>query len=110
ATLGGRVWSIERDPDLSAAAAKALEAAGIDGVTLIVGDGTLGYPEAAPYDAINVAAAAREQIPSPLVEQLAPGGRLVVPVGEQLVFVSRDRAGRLLEPQAYGAVRFVPLI
>jgi protein-L-isoaspartate(D-aspartate) O-methyltransferase len=109
ARLGGRVWSIERDPELSARAAAVLDELGAD-VELVVGDGSLGYPGAAPYDAINVAAAAAERVPPALVEQLAPGGRLVAPVGERLVFVSRHRDGTLGLPQVHGAVRFVPLV
>ena len=110
ATLGGRVWSIERDPDLTAFARVNLDRAGIEGVELIVGDGTLGYPDEAPYDAINVAAAARDHVPEALTEQLAPRGRLVLPVGDTLVYVTRDRDGRLRRPRAHGAVRFVPLV
>jgi protein-L-isoaspartate(D-aspartate) O-methyltransferase len=108
AALGGRVWSIERDPELSSRAARVL--AGRGEVELLVGDGSLGHPEAAPYDAINVAAAARERVPSALLEQLAPGGRLVAPVGQRLVFMTRERDGRLGTPQVHGAVRFVPLV
>jgi protein-L-isoaspartate(D-aspartate) O-methyltransferase len=110
AALGGRVWSIERDADLSAFAAANLRRAGVEGVELVVGDGTLGLPEHAPYDAINVAAAARDRVPRALTEQLAPGGRLVLPIGEQLIHVTRDRAGRLSRPRGHGAVRFVPLV
>ena len=109
ATLGGRVWSIERDPALSEQAAANLAAAGIEGVELVVGDGTLGHPAAAPYDAINVAASAREEIPEPLVEQLAPGGRLVIPVRERLVLLRRGARGELQRTDA-GGVRFVPLV
>jgi protein-L-isoaspartate(D-aspartate) O-methyltransferase len=109
AELGGRVWSIERDEELSARAGEVLAALGYD-VSLLVGDGSLGYPDAAPYDAINVAASAPERVPPALVDQLAPGGRLVTPVGERLVFVSRDPDGRLRQPQVHGAVRFVPLV
>jgi protein-L-isoaspartate(D-aspartate) O-methyltransferase len=109
ARLGGRVWSIERDAELSAAAAARLDSAGIGGVELVVGDGTRGLPEHAPFDAINVAASARETVPSALEDQLAPGGRLVVPVGERLVLVTRDAAGRLVRRDA-GGVRFVPLV
>jgi protein-L-isoaspartate(D-aspartate) O-methyltransferase len=108
ARLGGRVWSIERDEELSARAGAVLEDMG--DIELIVGDGTLGWPACAPYDAINVAAAARDRVPPALLEQLAPGGRLVVPVGERLVFVARHRDGRLGRPEAHGAVRFVPLV
>ena len=105
AELGGRVWSIERDPVLSRAAALALDGR----VELLVGDGSLGWPDAAPYDAINVAAAAQGAIPSALLEQLAPEGRLVLPVGEELVVV-RTNADGSLEQRAAGGVRFVPLI
>ena len=110
ATLGARVWSIERDAELSRLAARNLAAAGIAGVELLVGDGTLGLPDEAPFDAINVAAAARDRVPRALTEQLAPGGRLVLPVSDQLVYVTRGRDGRLTEPSAHGAVRFVPLV
>lgn len=110
AALGGRVWSIERDPELTAGAAEHLARAGATGIELLVGDGSLGHPGAAPYDAINVAAATESHVPPALTDQLAPGGRLVLPVGQRLVFVVRDRRGRLGEPQVHGAVRFVPLV
>jgi protein-L-isoaspartate(D-aspartate) O-methyltransferase len=110
AALGAQVWSIERDAALSAIAARNLARAGVRGVELVVGDGTLGHPAAAPYDAINVAAAARAHVPAALTDQLGAGGRLVLPIGEQLVYVTRDRDGRLQRPRGHGAVRFVPLI
>ncbi|HWT93791.1 MAG TPA: protein-L-isoaspartate(D-aspartate) O-methyltransferase, partial [Solirubrobacteraceae bacterium] len=112
AALGARVWSIERDPALSAGAARALAAAGVDenAVELLVGDGTLGHPAAAPYDGINVAAAASKRVPRALLDQLAPGGRMVLPVGERLVLVRRGADGQLHPPSVHGAVRFVPLI
>ncbi|HEX2087611.1 MAG TPA: protein-L-isoaspartate(D-aspartate) O-methyltransferase [Solirubrobacteraceae bacterium] len=109
AHLGGRVWSIERDPELSERAAAALTEAGVEGVELVVGDGTRGYEPAAPYDAINVGASARGEIPAALVDQLAPGGRLAIPVGERLVAVHRDPDGKLHRHDA-GGVRFVPLV
>ena len=109
ARLGGRVWSIERDEELSARAGAVLAEAGAV-VELLVGDGSLGFADEAPYDAINVAASAPERIPPALLDQLAPGGRLVAPVGERLVFVNRDRDGQLRRPQIHGAVRFVPLV
>jgi protein-L-isoaspartate(D-aspartate) O-methyltransferase len=77
-------------------------------VELIVGDGSRGHPPAAPYDAINVAAAARGRIPEALEDQLAPGGRLVAPVDGRLVVVRRDARG--LRRSDAGAVRFVPLV
>ncbi|MDQ3741036.1 MAG: protein-L-isoaspartate(D-aspartate) O-methyltransferase [Actinomycetota bacterium] len=109
AELGGRVWSIERDPELTARAAQNLAAAGFRGIHLLVGDGTRGHPAEAPYDAINVAASARDDVPPALVEQLARGGRLVIPVGQRLVVVRRDDTGKLHREDA-GGVRFVPLV
>ena len=109
AALGGRVWSIERDASLSAQAASNLEAAAVTGVQLLVGDGTRGHPPAAPYDAINVAASAREDVPEALVDQLAAGGRLVIPVRERLLLVRRSEDGALSRRDA-GGVRFVPLV
>jgi protein-L-isoaspartate(D-aspartate) O-methyltransferase len=110
ARLVGHVWSIERHPGLSERAAESLAAAGVENVTLLVGDGALGYRERAPYDAINVAAA-MGRLPEALAEQLAPGGRLVGPVddGDQrLVLLRRGESG--LERSAHERVRFVPLI
>jgi protein-L-isoaspartate(D-aspartate) O-methyltransferase len=109
AQLGARVWSVERDPELSARARENLAAAGVEGVELIVGDGTLGHPPAAPYDAINVAASARDEVPPALVDQLGRGARLVIPVGERLLLVGRDADGALHHTDA-GGVRFVPLV
>lgn len=111
ARLTRHVWTVERHTDLSAQAAANLAAAGIDNVTLVVGDGSRGHPPEAPYDAINVAAAAWRSVPPALEDQLAPGGRLVVPVArrrQRLVLVRRQADGVLrhrLEP-----VRFVPLV
>jgi protein-L-isoaspartate(D-aspartate) O-methyltransferase len=104
------VWSIERHAELSARAARNLAAAGVGNVTLAVGDGTLGLASAAPFDAINVAAAGAE-IPHALEDQLATGGRLVAPVedGEQrLVLLRRAQSG--LERTSLERVRFVPLV
>ena len=109
AALGARVWSIERDEQLSERARRTLDEAGVDGVELLVGDGSLGWPPAAPYDAINVAAAAQDGIPPRLEEQLAPGGRLVLPVRDELVLVRRMVDGTL-ERRSAGGVRFVPLV
>jgi protein-L-isoaspartate(D-aspartate) O-methyltransferase len=80
AMLARDVVSVERFTDLAEQARANLEAVGLGHVRVVVGDGTLGVPGHAPYDAIVVAAAA-PHIPEPLIEQLAPGGRLVHPVG-----------------------------
>jgi protein-L-isoaspartate(D-aspartate) O-methyltransferase len=112
AQLATHVWTIERHPRLSAWAAANLAAAGIDNVTVLVGDGSRGLPEQAPFDAINVAAAAWPDLPSALERQLARDGRLVAPVGasgQQLVLVERDSDGEL-HRTALEQVRFVPLI
>jgi protein-L-isoaspartate(D-aspartate) O-methyltransferase len=105
------VWGIELDPQLAMRAARTLTGAGIDNVAVCAGDGAQGLPEHAPFDAINVAATARDHVPLELQEQLAEGGRLVVPVArgrdEHLVRVRREADGfvhEVLEP-----VRFVPL-
>jgi protein-L-isoaspartate(D-aspartate) O-methyltransferase len=111
ARLARHVHSIEVHASLSRQAADNLRAAGIGNVTLTVGDGSRGLPEHAPYEAINVAAAAGGAVPPALFEQLAPGGRLVAPVedGEQRLVVARrtDEGVALTELER---VRFVPLV
>ncbi len=117
ARLGGfEVWSIERIAPLSALAAEHLSQIGLNDVHLVLGDGHAGYPPAAPYCAIMVTAAA-DEIPPALVEQLAPGGRMVIPVsrapqarpGDQtLLRVTRTPTDLTIE--TFGAVRFVPLV
>ena len=110
ARLAARVWTIERHAVLSARAEESLHAAGIENVTLLVGDGSLGYPTAAPYDAINVAAAAKGSLPAPLEDQLAPGGRLVAPVdGRDQRLVLARRSDGEIERRELDPVRFVPL-
>lgn len=109
--LCGRVYGVELDPRLAGGAAAALAAAGIENVTVVVGDGALGLPAEAPFDAINVAATAGDIVPPALEDQLAPGGRLIAPVAhggeERLVLVRRMRDG--LERRTLQPVRFVPL-
>jgi len=111
ARLARHVWTIERHAKLSAAAQDAIASLGIDNITFEVGDGYQGLASQAPFDAINVAAAAGESVAETLEHQLAPGGRLVVPIGEsdQHLMLSRrtpDGIVRfMLEP-----VRFVPLV
>lgn len=111
ARLAAHVVSIERHPELSRRAAEALEALEIRNVELLIGDGSLGVPERAPFDAIAVHATAPAAPPA-LVDQLADGGRLVVPiVGEEadVLTVLRREGGRI-EREVIGPCRFVPLI
>jgi protein-L-isoaspartate(D-aspartate) O-methyltransferase len=106
------VVSVERFPDLAEQARANLEAAGLGQVTVVVGDGTLGVPEHAPYHAIVVAAAA-PRVPVPLVEQLADGGRLVHPVGpggNELVTAFHKQGGRLVADARLTPAYFVPLV
>src|SRR4051794_14544557 len=111
AELGGEGVSIERDGALAAVAARTLEAAGVRGVELCVGDGFRGLPERAPYDAINVAAAAPPAAIDVLEGQLADGGRLVAPLadGDQRLVLTR-RDGARVERRSLEPVRFVPLV
>jgi protein-L-isoaspartate(D-aspartate) O-methyltransferase len=111
ARLVAHVWTIERHPQLTEQARSTIAALGIDNVEFVVGDGWQGLPERAPFDAINVAAATGEQPPSALEGQLAPGGRLVAPVGsanQRLVLTRRTASG--FERISLEAVRFVPLV
>ncbi|HEU5039737.1 MAG TPA: protein-L-isoaspartate(D-aspartate) O-methyltransferase [Gemmatimonadales bacterium] len=111
ALLCDAVFSVERIPGLAQQARSALERTGIRNVTVLVGDGTLGWRPFAPYDAILVAAASPE-VPGPLVEQLAPGGRMVIPLGDRssqtLTLVQRE--GDDLRSSTVADVRFVPLL
>jgi protein-L-isoaspartate(D-aspartate) O-methyltransferase len=111
--IAARVVAIERHTELVEIARERMQRLGYDTVSVVEGDGTLGWPPAAPYDAI-VAAATGSHVPDPLVEQLAPGGRLVMPIGspggvQQLLKVTRRHDGSV-EREDLGAVRFVPLI
>jgi protein-L-isoaspartate(D-aspartate) O-methyltransferase len=112
AHLGSHVWSVERHRDLSDTARDNLRRAGIHNVTLIVGDGARGLPETAPFDAINVAAAAGDEIPEALVKQLGRGGRLIVPVqtGDQRLWLVHHTPGGRFERTGLERVRFVPLV
>lgn len=109
--LAADVVTIERIPALAEAAEQRLATLGYINVRVIGGDGTAGLPGEAPFDAITVAAAS-PWVPRPLRDQLAPGGRLVIPVGgrgEQLLLrVTRDASGDHVEQLS--GVRFVPLI
>lgn len=110
AAVAAQVFTIERVRGLAAGAQRALRDAGIT-VSLLVGDGTLGWSHYAPYDAILVAAGGPE-VPPPLVEQLAPGGRLLIPLGERgaqtLTLIQRHEGE--LRQTPIGDARFVPLL
>lgn len=109
--LAKEVYSIERLPDIASLARQNLSAVGITNVTVIKGDGTLGHLEKAPYNAIILTAAAPD-VPKPLIEQLAEGGRLVCPVGghdfQTLVKIVKKEGEPITT--SHGGVCFVPLI
>ena len=111
--IAGRVIAIERQHKLVEVARERLQRLGYDNVAIVEGDGTRGWPEEAPYDAI-LAAASGSHVPRPLIEQLAPGGRLVMPIGDpgwtqELIKVTKQDGG-ILKQENLGGVRFVPLI
>jgi protein-L-isoaspartate(D-aspartate) O-methyltransferase len=111
--IAGKVIAIERQHDLIKVARQRLERLGYDNVEIVEGDGTRGCREHAPFDAI-LAAASGSHVPRPLVEQLAPGGRIVMPVGDpgwvqELIKVTKNDDGTLVQ-ENLGEVRFVPLI
>jgi protein-L-isoaspartate(D-aspartate) O-methyltransferase len=109
--LAGHVVSVERHEALSRGAGEALEVLGIGNVELMVGDGSLGAPERAPFDAVAVHAAAPAAPPA-LLAQLADRGRLVVPIssGEADMLTVVQRQGEGFETAVIGPCRFVPLI
>jgi protein-L-isoaspartate(D-aspartate) O-methyltransferase len=112
AELAGEVWTVERIGSLATAASRLLERLGATKVHVIHGDGTQGWPQAAPYDAVVVTAASGEEVPPALLEQLAEGGRLVIPVGptgrQSLLRIVRH--GDRFTEQDLGGVAFVPLL
>lgn len=112
AALDVETYTIEIIPELGDAAAARLRRLGYDGVRTRIGDGYFGWPEAAPFDGIVVTAAA-SHVPPPLIDQLKPGGRIIIPVGppfmvQQLVLVTKQADGGLRTRQLL-PVRFVPL-
>lgn len=110
AELAREVITVEARPPLAEAARERLAALGYKNVRVEIGDGTLGWPPAAPFDAILVAAAA-PRIPPPLAEQLAEGGRIVIPVGpidRQMLLRVRKSAGNFIEEKLFPC-QFVPL-
>jgi protein-L-isoaspartate(D-aspartate) O-methyltransferase len=108
--LAHEVYSIEIVPELARASAERLHRLGFTNVTVREGDGYRGWPEHAPFDAI-VVTAAPPRIPEPLLDQLAPGGRMVIPVGDffqELKVFSKDKNGKVTEKDIL-PVRFVPM-
>jgi protein-L-isoaspartate(D-aspartate) O-methyltransferase len=108
ANLAGEVVSIELDPSLAERAARNLSAVGIEGVRVVAGDGYAGVPEHAPYDAVIVSATA-PRVPEALAAQLAEGGRLVIPLGDEVTLFEKSR-GELTEVEVITPARFVPLV
>jgi protein-L-isoaspartate(D-aspartate) O-methyltransferase len=108
AGLARHVYSLEVVDPLAAEAADRLHRLGYANVTVILGDGYAGWPEAAPYDAICVTASA-PCVPTALVDQLADSGRMVIPVGDDLRLVTKGEHGRASE-RSLLPVAFVPLV
>lgn len=108
--LAAHVFSVERVPNLLERARQSLGRAGACNVSLMLGDGTLGWREQAPFDAIVVSAAA-DRVPEPLAEQLAEGGRLVIPMGsgDEQSLVLFQKLDGTLQRRDILSVRFVPL-
>jgi protein-L-isoaspartate(D-aspartate) O-methyltransferase len=109
--LADHVFTVERHPGLTEQARATLADLGIDNVTFRVGDGWEGWPDYAPFDAINVAAATGHDVPETLEDQLIEGGRMVAPVGarQQHLILTERRGGRISRRQLE-AVQFVPLV
>jgi len=110
--LARRVYTIEIIPELGRSAAQRLQRLGYENIAARIGDGYRGWKEHAPFDGIVVTAAA-ESVPPPLVEQLKPGGRLVIPIGavsrtQQITLVEKDAEGQVTS-RALLPVAFVPL-
>jgi len=112
AELGVEIFSIEVIPELGWAAAERLRRLGYEQIHTRIGDGYYGWPEQAPFDAVLVTAAAPD-VPPPLIEQLRPGGRLIIPVGgaymgQDLLLIEKDLAGKVSRRDVL-PVAFVPL-
>ena len=111
AAFSNEVYTVEKIPQLAESAKKRLEAKGFENIHFLLGDGSLGWPEHAPYDGIIVTAAASD-IPKELMDQLADGGRMIIPVGhrysQHLLAIDKSSDGKLAKT-ALEAVRFVPL-
>jgi len=111
ARLVSRVFTVERLPDLLVEAEQRFRRLGLANIETRLGDGAAGWPEAAPFDGILVTAAT-PRVPAPLLDQVAPGGRLVAPIGDhdeqELVILERATTG--WRERRAGGVRFVPLV
>jgi len=112
AQLVEHVYTIELEPALAQTAQRALQESGYDNITVRTGDGYAGWPEHAPFDVIIVTAAP-DHVPQALIDQLKPGGSMVVPVGpihagQQLQLIQKDAGGQL-HVRKVAPVRFVPL-
>ena len=107
AELASQVCSIEIEPELSATATLRLRRLGYRNVETRAGDGYFGWPERAPFDAIIVTASA-PHVPRPLIDQLRAGGKMIIPVGDELRLLSKDARGDVTE-RFLGHVAFVPL-
>lgn len=107
----GQVFTIERFATLASKAEKILERLGYKNIKVVIGDGTKGLPNEAPFDAIIVTAAA-PKIPQPLIDQLKIGGRLVMPVGgdwhQEMTRITKEKEG--IKKEFFGGYRFVPLV
>jgi protein-L-isoaspartate(D-aspartate) O-methyltransferase len=113
AELANHIFTIEIIPELAESSEKVLIELGYENITVRTGDGYMGWPEEAPFDRIIVTAAPGE-IPGKLVEQLAPNGRMILPVGrsnfaQHLYLVRKDKAENIIEEKIL-AVRFVPMV
>jgi len=111
AYLARQVYTIERRPDLLVEAEERFRRLGLTNIETRLGDGATGWPEAAPFNGILVTAAA-PAVPPPLLQQLSPGGRLVIPIGDLSMqeLVIYERTGSGVTERRGGGVRFVPLI
>lgn len=111
ARLAAQVYSVERIPELAAEAARRLESLGIHHVRMRVGDGSQGWPEEAPFDGVLITACAAK-LPELLAQQLADGGRMVIPLGQGLnqTLTLIERRGSALESHPICGCLFVPLI
>ncbi len=109
--LAEQIFSVERNRELLDRAREVIRRIGARNISFLLGDGTLGWREYGPYDAILVSAGAPD-IPAPLLEQLAPGGRILIPLGdrEEQVLTVATRQGDAVARRDLGAVRFVPLV